>query len=90
MTADRCLVISRDTAWLSLWANLAVIPGLGTLFLGRGFVGSTQLLLTLIGLWLGFSQSAFNHGLGLGLIIGSVVWAAATAVSALRASRTRT
>ena len=83
-------VVSRNTAWLSLWANLAVVPGLGTFFLGRAFVGTTQLVLALTGFWLGLSDAEFNQGLGLGLVIAAVVWAAATAVTALRSSKVNT
>ena len=86
MTADGWTT-SRNTAWLSLWANVMVVPGLGTLFLGRSFLGSSQLLLALLATWLLLSGSTSTQAFALGLSTGVLAWSVATAVTALRKSK---
>ena len=87
MTAADGSRLSTDTAWLSLFANVLVLPGLGTLLLGRRLLGGAQLLFTLLGLWLVLSDGAFTEAFALGLLVGALVWATATAVSALSSAR---
>ena len=83
MTAAQVSRAPTDGAWISLFANAVVWPGVGTLFLRRWLLGGAQVLFALVGFGLALSDVPFSEAFGLGVLVGAFVWSVATALNAI-------
>ncbi len=69
---------TNESAWMSLFGNVVVWPGIGTLFLRRWLLGVAQCLVALFGLLLLATGTTY----GALALLAAFVWAVASSLDA--------
>ena len=72
----------NEDAWISLFGNVVLWPGLGTLFLRRWLLGAAQCLVALVGLVGLTSSASIRASYAAMALVVAFVWAIASSIDA--------